>query len=93
MNRNGSILLCVMTLTAATLVSVVARPASAERPFNLRSLHGTYSVSPDGMADVVFSSGEGGRFRLAHGGTLAFITAVGDSDPTVLVHNGVFARQ
>lgn len=152
MNRNRSILLGVMAVSSALLVTVVARPASAERPFNVRSLHGTYigglvevrlppvgtepleycdtagtlifdgvggglsditrrcslsaepvrdqlaftyTVSPDGIAELFFigSGDERGRFRLAQGGALAFITAVGDPDATVLVHNGVFARQ
>ena len=53
----------------------------------------TYSVSPDGTADLLFSSGTAGRFKLAQGGQIAFITSVGSSDSTVLVQNGVFARQ
>jgi hypothetical protein len=149
MNRNRTIVLAVFALMGGMLLSGATRPASAERPFNLRSLHGTYigglvevrlppigttpmeycdtegtlifdgagggfshitrrcnyegtvtdvltftySVSADGNADILFSSGARGHFRLAQGGALAFKTAVGDPDANVLVHNGVFARQ
>lgn len=149
MNRNRTIFLGAFVLAAGILVSLVARPASAERPFNLRSMHGTYvggmievrlppsgtgpleycdiggtlifdgagggfshitrrcsiegtvtdvlsftyAVSTDGIADLLFSSGTPGQFRLAQGGAIAFINSVGSSDATVLVQNGTFARQ
>jgi hypothetical protein len=149
MNRARWTFVGVLALVTGVLPALLARPASADRPFDLRSLHGIYigglvevrlppvgtepleycdtsgtlafdgmgsgtssltrrcsitgtvtdvltfmySVAPDGSAEILFSSGEGGRFRLAQGGQLAFISAVGDFDASVLVHNGVFARR
>jgi hypothetical protein len=53
----------------------------------------TYKVASDGSASILFSSGTPGRFQLALNGDVAFITAAGDPDPVVLVHQGHFARR
>ena len=53
----------------------------------------TYTVTPEGVGHIKFSSGEAGRFQLALGGQVAFITAANDPDNRILVHQGHWVRQ
>lgn len=150
MKRTHWIFVGAVAIVTGVLPAALARPASAVRPFDLRSLHGvyiggmvevrhapwwstepleycdasgtfafdgagggsssltrrcsisgtkrddlllTYTVAPDGFAQISFSSGEGGGFRLALGGQMAFMSAAEGDDANVLVHNAVFAKR
>lgn len=149
MRRYRWFAVAALALASGALLVIQARPAAAQRPFDLRSVNGTYigsvveirqdpagagpieycdlsgtivfdgvghgtsditrrcsiegtvtaaetltyAVGSDGTLDIAFSSGDAGRARLADGGRLAFVSAVGDPDARILVRSGLFARR